>query len=121
MCIPFPFRGECRRDRSYTRARGWEAGLLAFTASRLEQTLAPAPDWDVAARLVAALEAPDVPLDRVLVIHGAEDPIVPVANSRRLAGHLGARLVEVPGAGHCPHEEVPGEVEAAVSAFLDEW
>lgn len=37
----------------------------------------------------------------VLVIHGTEDPILPVENGRALAAGIpGARLVELPGRGH---------------------
>ena len=45
---------------------------------------------------------------------------MPVANSRRLAAQLGAEaaaLVELPGTGHCPQEERPGEVAAAILEF----
>lgn len=37
---------------------------------------------------------------RATVVHGAEDPLVPVEHGRRLATAAHARLVEVPGAGH---------------------
>lgn len=36
----------------------------------------------------------------VTVVHGTVDPLVPPAHGARLAGATGARLVEVPGAGH---------------------
>lgn len=40
---------------------------------------------------------------RVLIIHGQEDILVPVANSRRMARTLpGARLVEFERCGHMP-------------------
>ena len=62
----------------------------------------------------------------VLVIHGARDAIVPVANSRRLVTRLRAsahlkstvRLIEFDASGHLPHEEEPGAFVDAVTAFV---
>lgn len=55
----------------------------------------------------------------VLVIHGAEDPVLPPANGKALAaGIAGAGLVVVPGIGHdlvAPHLET---IAARVGAFL---
>ena len=64
-----------------------------------------------------ALREAEVP---VLILHGTDDRLVPVSNSRRLAQQLGplATLVELPGCGHCPHEEYPERVAEEVSAFL---
>ena len=69
------------------------------------------------AQLVRALREAEVP---VLILHGTDDRLVPVSNSRRLAQQLGplATLVELPGCGHCPHEEYPERVAEEVSAFL---
>jgi pimeloyl-ACP methyl ester carboxylesterase len=47
---------------------------------------------------------------RVLIVHGALDGIVPLANSRKLAAMLGpavCHLVVLPAAGHMPHEAGP--------------
>ncbi len=62
------------------------------------------PDWLVSLGLpdtydsVAAAGKVEAP---VLMIHGAVDEIIPIAQGRRLRGALGgARFVEVPGAGH---------------------
>jgi len=39
----------------------------------------------------------------LLLVHGAEDPTVPAAHSRRIARAAGqAVLLEIPGAGHDP-------------------
>ncbi|MEV4417933.1 alpha/beta hydrolase [Catellatospora sp. NPDC049609] len=66
---------------------------------------------DLAPRL-AALDLP------VLVLHGDEDPIVPVAHGRRLAAAIpGARYVELKGWGHAlPDRDVLRE---SVDAVLD--
>lgn len=57
---------------------------------------------------------------RALVIWGADDPVFPVADARRLVEVLPrADLRVIAGAGHLPHEEREPEVTAAILAFLD--
>ena len=54
-----------------------------------------------------------------LVISGAEDTVVPVEQSIRLARELPqAELVVIPECGHVPHEECPGPFLDAVRDFL---
>ena len=56
----------------------------------------------------------------VLILHGADDLIVPPANSCRLAALLpGAVLSVWPGVGHMPQEEAPQRVVEEVAAFLE--
>jgi pimeloyl-ACP methyl ester carboxylesterase len=56
-----------------------------------------------------------------LVIVGAEDAITPPAAAREIAdGITGARLVEIPGAGHLPPLERPEEFRSALHGFLRE-
>ncbi len=113
--------------RRYARAAGvvgWERGLLAFCAARLEQVLNALLTGDsIEARLSNALASSSTPLDRVLVVNGIDDPLVPVANARRLVENLrtsapaaSVDLVEVEGAGHCPHEE--GDLSQEIGAFI---
>jgi pimeloyl-ACP methyl ester carboxylesterase len=55
----------------------------------------------------------------ILVITGADDRIVPTADSVKLARVLpGARLVIIPAAGHVPQEEQPGPFIQVVEEFL---
>ncbi|MCC6216922.1 MAG: alpha/beta fold hydrolase [Polyangiaceae bacterium] len=50
-----------------------------------------------------------------LVIHGTDDPLIPVEAGRELARLIpGARLVELPGCGHLPHLE---RAEAVLEAL----
>ena len=69
------------------------------------------------ADLIAALVETEMP---ILLIHGSEDKVVPLGNSRRLAQLLGRRatLVELEGAGHCPQEEVADRVAEEIDRFL---
>lgn len=62
-------------------------------------------DWTGRFRAIAA---------PVLVIHGAEDPVLPLANGEAIRdGIAGAGMVVLPGVGHeIPAQAVPGMVEA---------
>ena len=113
--------------KRYARAAGvvgWERGLLAFCAARLEQVLNALLTGDsIEARLSNALASSSTPLDRVLVVNGIDDQLVPVANARRLVENLrtsapaaSVELVEIAGAGHCPHEE--GDLSQEIGAFI---
>jgi 3-oxoadipate enol-lactonase len=69
---------------------------------------------DVAARL-GAIATP------TLVIHGEDDPLVPVANGKYLAEHIaGARLILYPATGHIPIIERAADYNRDVLAFLSE-
>ncbi|CAA9521814.1 MAG: Beta-ketoadipate enol-lactone hydrolase [uncultured Thermoleophilia bacterium] len=60
----------------------------------------------------------DVP---VLVLTGAEDPVVRPEQARALAAALpGSRYVEIPSAGHVPALEQPEAFTAALVSFLEE-
>lgn len=91
--------------------RGFEAGLVRFLRSR------SAPEGVVGAFRSAicqalAPERPRSQLDRlvasgipVLIIHGENDALVPLSNSRRLAQALpNCRLEVIPQCGHSPQE-----------------
>lgn len=59
----------------------------------------------------------DVPTQ---IIWGDRDTAVPFAFARRLHGDIrGSRLAVVPGVGHMPHEERPGEVLRVLGEFLE--
>ena len=54
-----------------------------------------------------------------LVITGAEDEMIPVEESRRIAGGInGATLVIIPGAGHLANLEQPEAFNKALNEFL---
>lgn len=77
---------------------------------------------EVAARLfevchgtVPDLAAIGVP---TVVVHGDADLVVPITAGRHLAATIpGARLVELPGAGHAPTVTFPHEVAAAIRSL----
>ena len=78
---------------------------------------------DMSTDAAATLDALRCSGARVLIVHGDEDAIVPLENSRRLADALGpdAQLVVMRGCGHMPHEEDPDVFVEAVKEFVGEW
>ena len=78
------------------------------------------------ARHMAAIVADGDRTDRLrkivaptLVIHGVDDPLVPVAGGRAVAAAIpGARLVEIPGMGHDLPEAVIPQVVGAFEALV---
>lgn len=61
------------------------------------------------------LRAADVP---AVVIAGAEDALVPAAETQRLSSALGGEHVVVPGAGHLVAMEAPDAVNATLDGLL---
>ena len=59
----------------------------------------------------------DVP---TLIIHGAEDQIVPLAEAEAMhAAIAGSKLVVIPHAGHLPNLERPDQFSDAVADFIE--
>lgn len=98
------------------------------TQERIDAFLEPftVEGWDVALWRLSQAEPPAslegrlggvaVPL---LVVAGAEDGVVPVEQSERLAAEApGAELVLLPGCGHAVQEECPGDLAAAIADWL---
>jgi pimeloyl-ACP methyl ester carboxylesterase len=64
---------------------------------------------------LAALKCP------ALVLVGTADSLTPPAEARAMAQRIpGARLKELPGAGHLSNLEAPDAFEGALAEFLDE-
>ena len=54
-----------------------------------------------------------------LVLHGAEDQLVPPQNGRLLAAAIpGAELIELERASHWVHTDQPEQTEAAINALI---
>jgi pimeloyl-ACP methyl ester carboxylesterase len=94
--------------------------------TRLKEIMRSASPRGVASALVAMAERPDSTesLAKVsvpsLVIVGRDDTLTPPAESQRISSAIpGARLVEIPDAGHLPNLEQPDAFNSAVRTFLN--
>jgi pimeloyl-ACP methyl ester carboxylesterase len=87
------------------QAENWDRALWELTKA------------NTASNLANRLDQINIP---VLVISGAEDQIVPVENSERLAAELpNADLVIIDQCGHLPQEECPQDFLQAIIQFLN--
>jgi 3-oxoadipate enol-lactonase len=133
--------GKKGRDTGIATVR--EKGVAAFVAPLVDKLLSPQAPADLKARvralgerqspdaIIAALTAlrdrPDrtaeLPSIRVptLVIVGSADGVTPPSESRAMATAIpGAKLVEIPGAGHLSNLEQPAAFNSALAEFVAE-
>jgi len=107
--------------------RGWDSGMWRFVRSRVtplgpvDTVKAALQDLDRPKLMEVLLsERTGVP---ILLVHGTEDAIVPVSNSRAIAAAAAEaraplEYVEVPGTGHNLYLERPGEFSALLAAWI---
>ena len=131
--------GRAGRDQAMALVR--DKGVEAYADAQLPKLVAPGTPAEIKAqvRALAAGQSRDAVLaglaalrdrpDRsgelaaiacpTLVIVGAEDAVTPPREATAMAGAIaGARLVELPGAGHLTALEQPGPFASALAAFL---
>lgn len=107
--------------------KGWDVGILRFVDARIAekaglwhaitQFLHPERTMLQAERLRDVCIKNDV---QVLVVHGANDLLVPVTNSKRLVKSIpNAQLVVFDNCGHMPHEEQPDKFVDKVLEFIE--
>lgn len=95
--------------------RHWvEMGLETSPEVIVDTTEADGPDADEERRLIASLTQP------VLVIHGTDDQVIPLARSEELARLTRGSLAVIEGAGHEPQYRHAHEVNRLLDRFLDE-
>ena len=101
--------------QNFDQAEVWKSKWRDFTPVNIQgnfQTLASRDD--ITGRLA------DIP-QPVLIVHGDADVAIPLERARIMDQELPhSRLVVVPGAGHAANLSHPGEVNAAIAAFLKE-
>ena len=95
--------------------------LVTSRSSMEEPPLTPLPPARAPsdAEVIDALGVSGLP---VLIVHGADDRLVPLSNSRALVERLRScgcdvQLVVLPDCGHCPQEEYPQLVSDAIAKF----
>jgi dipeptidyl aminopeptidase/acylaminoacyl peptidase len=101
----------------------WRAAAPKFQAHHADGLIGPPPDAGAAYRERSVLTNAGN-IDRpVLLLHGDEDPITPVAETRALATELGGRaqLIVFPGEGHDlrPHAVQKRSLEAELEFFRE--
>jgi pimeloyl-ACP methyl ester carboxylesterase len=133
-----PDTPEARQARGEAIALVRREGVAAYLEKQLPRLLAPGAAESVRARLraiggtqapeavIAGLEALRDRPDRrselgaitvpTLIVVGAEDGLTPPTEARSMAAAIsGARLVEVPGAGHISNVEAPDAFGSALA------
>jgi magnesium chelatase accessory protein len=103
-----------------THSRIEPAGLACYAAllkhpGHAGGALAMMANWDLPALRARMGEV----RNRVLLLHGQNDPAIPLDWARDAASWLpDARLDVLPGLGHLAHEEAPDIAAARIAAFL---
>lgn len=89
--------------------RGLETGSNPAGAIRQWQAISACDTWE----FLPSIAIP------TMIVHGADDPLVPFANGQNLASRIpGAELVSFPGVGHfVPLEEAQGTLSAIARFF----
>ena len=115
--------------------RGWEDGMFRVVLAAVAAANSPAEIFR-AALAAARRDLDDQAADdeeedaiqaivksgvKVLIVHGENDAIVPVTNSRALVDRIpNARLEIVAQCGHMPHEESPQDFIRIVQSFCND-
>jgi pimeloyl-ACP methyl ester carboxylesterase len=104
---------------------GWKADTELDPEVRAEYTAAYTEPSKVTAmlgyyRAAKPSGAPRVHADKMLVLWGAADPVLPISVGESVVKDLGAScdMVTIPGAGHFVIEEAPAVVRETLLAFL---
>jgi pimeloyl-ACP methyl ester carboxylesterase len=92
-------------------AVGW--GLETDAETLISTALAEGLDEQTTREIAERITCP------VLVIHGVDDAIRPVAAGQELAAAAGGELMLMPGVGHCPQARKPVAVNLALRDFVE--
>lgn len=102
--------------------KGWEEGLLRFVLARISRKKgilhALRQIWhskDSFPQIHRLAERNTVP---ILIVHGQQDVIVPLINSRRLVEYIPNAELSIFDCGHMPHEEMPSEFLEIAERFI---
>jgi pimeloyl-ACP methyl ester carboxylesterase len=100
---PAQLLAEVTEIMAEVRPAGYRAAAIALGATDIT-------------RLLSEINVP------TLVIHGAQDAVVPLETGRMLADNIPrARLIVIPDAGHVSNQEQPAAFNAAVRRFLADF
>jgi pimeloyl-ACP methyl ester carboxylesterase/predicted glycosyltransferase len=91
----------------------WAAQTTGQTLVNTVAARAFAPPFDLSEKMYRSIRCP------MLVIHGSDDRIQPVARARKVAEVTGAEFVEIEGGGHAPQARFPARTNALIVDFLE--
>ena len=99
--------------------RTWRAAAPKFQAHHTDTLIGPWPEAASTYQARSVLDNADAINSPVLILHGEQDPITPITESRALAKSLGnrCRLVVFPGEAHTLRS--PAEQHRALELELD--
>ncbi|MEZ5652981.1 MAG: alpha/beta fold hydrolase [Burkholderiaceae bacterium] len=104
---------EPHSTRQLEEAVSWAADTDGETLVRSVEARQIAPPFDMGKTMYESIQCP------LLILHGTNDRIQPIARAREAARITGAELVEFEHSGHAPNTRVPARVNALVSEFLE--
>jgi pimeloyl-ACP methyl ester carboxylesterase len=102
---------EPHSTKQFEDAVGW--GLESDAETLIATALGPGLDEAATRAIADRLRCP------VLVIHGEDDRIRPVAMGEALAAATGGELMRMPAVGHCPQARKPVAVNLALREFVE--
>ena len=110
------FSAKCFSEpSSEEEIRHWVEMGLETTPDVILATLdAPGPNVEEIHRLIESLKTP------VLVVHGADDQVIPLARGEELARLARAELVVIEEAGHEPQYRHPDKLNAILDRFFSD-
>jgi pimeloyl-ACP methyl ester carboxylesterase len=94
-------------------AIAWSAETSGEVLVRTAEARGIPPAFDVGEAMYRKIACP------LLLIHGDDDRISPLARAEIVAAVTGGELVRMPGAGHCPQARFPAKVNTLIDDFLD--
>jgi pimeloyl-ACP methyl ester carboxylesterase/UDP:flavonoid glycosyltransferase YjiC (YdhE family) len=91
----------------------WAAETTGQTLVHTVAARAFAPSFDLSEQMYRAIRCP------MLVVHGSDDRIQPIARARKVAQVSGAEFVEIEDGGHAPQARFPARINALIVDFLE--
>lgn len=93
-----------------SQAKGFDWQFVDFVFSKIPtpKNAFGSPFWVKSVSAVSALKALVDQGVRVVIVHGVNDKVISISNSRQIVAAVpGIQLIEVDSCGHIPHEERP--------------
>lgn len=109
-------RNVCNEPHSTKQAEDtieWANETSGATLIKTIEARVYPPPFDIGEDMYRRITCP------ILLIHGDNDQIQPIARAEAIAALTGAELVNLPGAGHAPQGRYPAKVNMLILDFLE--